>query len=346
MRVLIYSPAFLPLIGGLEHNVALLAESLRQLGNEVVVVTTTPAEREEEGAFQVVRRPGPVEFVRWVRWCEVFHQANVSLWGLWPLLFVRRPWVASHHGTYRRPGGRIGWKDRLKRYFLRWADGSIAVSQAMADDLATPAVVIPNAYRDSLFRQLEGVERRLDLVFVGRLVSEKGVDLLFEALVLLRERGREPTLTVVGEGPEEQPLRALAERLGLARQVCWQGPLRGERLAAEMNRHAILVVPSLFGEPFGIVALEGIACGCVVVGSSGGGLRDAIGPCGLTFPNGDAMALAGELERALTDEGLRRACAELAPVHLAAHSPFRQAEQYQEVMTAATTRPSARRVGR
>ncbi len=346
MRVLIYSPAFLPQIGGLEHNVALLAESLGRLGDEVVVVTTTAAEGEAGATYRVVRRPGPLEFLRWVRWCEVFHQANVSLWGLWPLLFVRRPWVVSHHGTYRRPGGRIGWKDRLKRILLRWADGSIAVSQAMADDLTTPAVVIPNAYRETLFRRLEGVERRLDLLFVGRLVSEKGVDLLFEALTLLRERGREPGLTVVGEGPEEQPLRVLAEHLGLAGQVCWQGPLRGERLVVEMNRHSILVVPSFFGEPFGIVALEGIACGCVVVGSSGGGLRDAIGPCGLTFPNGNAMALADELERALTDEGLWRACAELAPVHLAAHSPFRQAEQYQEVMTAATIRPSARRVGR
>ncbi len=42
----------------------------------------------------------------------------------------------------------------------------------------------------------------------------------------------------------------------------------------------------------GIVALEGIACGCVVIGSQGGGLKDAIGNCGLTYPNGDVAALA------------------------------------------------------
>ncbi len=56
---------------------------------------------------------------------------------------------------------------------------------------------------------------------------------------------------------------------------------------------------SRFDEPFGIVALEGIACGCVVVGSEGGGLPEAIGPCGRTFKNGDAQDLARVLAELL-----------------------------------------------
>jgi glycosyltransferase involved in cell wall biosynthesis len=63
-----------------------------------------------------------------------------------------------------------------------------------------------------------------------------------------------------------------------------------------MNRHRILVVPSIWEEPFGIVALEGIASGCLAIGSEGGGLADAIGACGMTFPNGDSTALAALLE--------------------------------------------------
>ena len=74
------------------------------------------------------------------------------------------------------------------------------------------------------------------------------------------------------------------------------GQESGPELAALLNRHHILVVPSRWPEPFGIVALEGIACGCVVVGSADGGLKDAIGPCGVTFQNGDHRALAGQLK--------------------------------------------------
>ena len=62
---------------------------------------------------RIVRRPSLLELLRWTRWCDVFHQANVSLRGLWPLLLVRRPWVVSHHSWYCRSDGRITWKDRL-----------------------------------------------------------------------------------------------------------------------------------------------------------------------------------------------------------------------------------------
>jgi glycogen(starch) synthase len=67
------------------------------------------------------------------------------------------------------------------------------------------------------------------------------------------------------------------------------------------------------------VALEGIACGCVVVGSEGGGLKEAIGSCGLTFRNGDAGELAAALERLLRDPGLGRELLRHAREHLERH---------------------------
>lgn len=321
MRILVYSPAFLPLVGGLEINVANLAAGLRRRGHEVAVVTATPG-GDADGAlpYRVVRRPSPGELLRWVRWCDVFFQKNVSLRGLWPLLLVRRPWVVSHHSWYRRPDGRIAWQDRTKRFLLRFAAASIAVSQAIADDLATPSVVIPNPYRNDLFHRLPGIERTQDLVFVGRLVSDKGVDVLLEALALLGREGLRPRLTVIGDGPEAPRLREQAARLALADRVDFLGTRTGEELVALLNRHRILVAPSRYNEPFGIVALEGIACGCVAVGSEGGGLKDAIGPCGKTFKNGDPEDLArvlGDLLRHPEDH------AELlahAGEHLASHS--------------------------
>ena len=338
MRILIYSRAFLPQVGGLELNVAQIAEQFVQRGHEVVVITTTPDNGSDGLRYPVFRNPGPFEFLRWMRWCEVFHHPNVSLRGFWPMLLVWRPWVVTHHSWYRRPDGRIAWRDRLKRFILRFAAGSIAVSKAIADDLATPSVVVNNAYRDKLFRILPRVDRSLDLVFLGRLVSDKGADILLEALRILADRGYRPGLTVVGEGPERPALEVQVRRLALADSVQFLGEKTGEELVRVLNQHKVLVAPSRYSEPFGIVALEGIACGCLVVGSEGGGLKDAIGHCGRTFPNGDSATLAKVLGALLRDPVTMAACLRGAPEHLSVHTGAHVMQRYIEVFESAARR--------
>lgn len=331
MRILIYSPAYLPNIGGLELSTAALAEGLARLGQEVTVVTQTTAPpdiEEQDLPFSVLRRPGPAALLRAVRSCDVFFQANVSLRGLWPLVLVRRPWAVSHHSWYCRGDGRIAWQDRLKRWLLRFAAVSIAVSTAIAADLGVPSKVILNAYRDDLFRLLPEVPRCRDLIFVGRLVSDKGVDLLIAALARLAEEGLRPRLTVVGNGPEMRALRAQAASSGLAAQVEFTGLRTREELVRLLNGHRILVVPSRYNEPFGVVALEGIACGCAVVGSSGGGLREAIGPCGRTFRNGRVEELAAVLAELLRRPEMLAELRAWAPEHLAGHRQELVARQY------------------
>ncbi len=341
MRILIYSPAFLPNIGGLEIGQALLADRLTARGHQVTVVTRIPAATDAAGAaacqlpFSVLRRPGPFALLRAVRSCDVFFQANVSLRGLWPLLLVRRPWAVSHHSWYCRSDGHVAWQDRLKRSLLRFAAVSISVSRAMAADLATPSLVIPNAYRDHLFRLLPEVERTLDLIFLGRLVSDKGVDLLIAALGQLAAGGIRPHLTLVGDGPELPRLRAQAASLGVADQVEFLGTRRDGDLVPLLNRHRILVVPSRYNEPFGVAALEGIACGCVVVGSAGGGLPEAIGPCGRIFPNGSVAELAAVLADLLLHPERQAALRAGAAEHLARHGSERIAGLYQEALMGA-----------
>jgi glycosyltransferase involved in cell wall biosynthesis len=102
-----------------------------------------------------------------------------------------------------------------------------------------------------------------------------------------------------------------------------------------LNAHRILVVPSRYDEPFGIVALEGIACGCLVIGSRGGGLKEAIGPCGLTFDNGDAAGLAGLLEAALADPGRFLPSPQVVAEHLSLHRSEHVLPHYLAVLEAA-----------
>jgi glycosyltransferase involved in cell wall biosynthesis len=352
MRILIHSPAYLPRLGGLELNTANLARGLAAGGDEVAVVTTTPAPPGEpdrgDRTFDVVRRASPVELLRRTRWSDVVLHQNLSLRGLWPLGLVRRPLVVAHHSWYRRDG-RIGWRERLKRAVVARASGSIAVSRAIAADLASPSVVVPNAYRAELFFEDSAVARRGDLLFVGRLVSDKGADDLVEALALLAAAGTRLGLTIVGEGPERDALERLAARRGVSELVRFAGPLGDRDLADAYRRHRVAVVPSRYDEPFGIVALEAIACGCAVVGSRGGGLADAIGPCGVTYPNGDVAALAAAIREVAESSERQAALRAAAAAHLLRHRPETMAAGYRDVLERAVAarrgRP-ARRAGR
>jgi glycosyltransferase involved in cell wall biosynthesis len=102
----------------------------------------------------------------------------------------------------------------------------------------------------------------------------------------------------------------------LDRQLTFVGQKSGAPLAEILNQHRVLVVPSRWAEPFGIVALEGIACGCIVVGSEKGGLKEAIGPCGVTFENENVPALAEQLKRVLNDPNLQTNLRQQAAEHL------------------------------
>ncbi|HEX8489949.1 MAG TPA: glycosyltransferase family 4 protein, partial [Chthoniobacterales bacterium] len=185
---------------------------------------------------------------------------------------------------------------------------------------------------DQVFRKLPAEARTREMIFVGRLVSDKGADLLLEALALLESK---PRLTIAGDGPERGRLEKQMATLQLQSQVDFVGNQSSDNLAKLLNQHEIMVVPSRWKEPFGIVALEAIACGCVLVGSAEGGLPEAIGPCGVTFPNNDARGLANALAELLGDPTRRDALRRGAASHLAQFTPRHVAKRYLEVMQSA-----------
>jgi glycosyltransferase involved in cell wall biosynthesis len=327
MKILISSHAFAPSIGGIETVSHLLAEEFSKLGHEIVIVTQTSAENGEKFPFPVTRRPPLRKLFMLVRRCDLFWHNNLSLRTLWPALFFRKPVVITHQGSYcRRPSG-LDFAQRFKHTLVNRMT-SVAVSEAVARCFKTQSVVIPNPYDARVFTVRATSTERRDLAFVGRLVSEKGLDILLESLARLASRGLHPRLTIVGSGPELGATQELTDRLGLRDQVKFNGAGKAPEVAEILNQHRILVVPSRSDEPFGVVALEGIACGCVVIGSSGGGLPEAIGPCGITFPNGDVDALANALEKLLNDPNECLRLTADASTHLARFHPTYIANEY------------------
>lgn len=334
MKIVLASHRFFPDIGGIEGMSVLLARGFVENGHEVVVVTQTPYDQEDDFPFRVLRSPTPKQLFQIVKWCDVFFHNNISLQTIWPIALLRRPWVVAHRTWIARMDGTLGWQDRLKRFLIRFAKG-ISISQAVADHISTPSTVIGNPYRDDLFFEMPEIERDRDLVFLGRLVSDKGLDMVIEAMGDLKAQGFTPSLTVIGDGPEAESLQVQAKAREVEAQVSFVGAKRGEELTRLLNSHRIMVVPSKWKEPFGIVALEGIACGCVVVGSEGGGLKDAIGPCGVTFENGNTAQLTTVLAELLRHPEQLKQIRQQAPGHLASHRSSEVVKRYLQVLEGA-----------
>ena len=302
MRLLITTSVFFPSVGGIESLARLLAHEFACQGHGVTVLTQTSAAGLDNFSFKIERRPS------WLRvWhCVADSEAILQFGGVrlgWPMLILKRKSLTVHENW---PDS--AHREKLTKRMLRrmWIARSTNVCPSMAFQRLSPfpCEVVPNPYDDGVFRPTPQVARDRDIVFLGRLVPEKGLDVLINAVGMLAQRGLRPDVTVVGSGPHQEVCQARAKALGLESQLRFLGVARGEQLARILNQHRLMVVPSTWSEPFGIVALEGIACGCVVVGSSGGGLPEAVGECGVTFPNGNAAALADILFQLLRDNDL------------------------------------------
>lgn len=337
MKILISSPTFLPVVGGHVQAVDLLACGLSAQGHEVRVLCQQAGDHEDR-PYRIIRRPGLGATIKAGRWADVVLHANVSLRSLAPLLITGRPAVFWHHGWYFEWGRRPTLASRIKLFVTRFG-ANMACSQAVADYIGPSCAVVSGPYDNATFKPQAVATRDRDLLFVGRLVRDKGADLLIAAVARLQSQGVHLRVTITGSGPEEPALRQQVHDAGLDQQIQFTGTVRGHELAALMHRHRCLAIPSRWHEPFGLVTLEGIACGCRIVGSAGGGLSEAIGPCGVTFPNEDTAALASRLQEMLAPSPPEDAeFARVAAAHLARFTPEAAAEAALKVLRRAAGR--------
>jgi glycogen(starch) synthase len=171
--------------------------------------------------------------------------------------------------------------------------------------------VIPNGVDSPVWRATPGavaaVRARFAgkgplLGFAGRLVYEKGVQHLVNAVPELRDRHPGLRLVIAGDGPHRAELQAEIARLKLEPVVSFAGFV-GDDPPATFAATDAVVVPSIY-EPFGMVALEAAAAGAPLAVSSTGGLAEIVKPgvTGVTFPAKDPAALASAVSGLLADE--------------------------------------------
>ncbi len=194
----------------------------------------------------------------------------------------------------------------------RWVQRELAL-----DGVESEHLTLPVAEQGPAFRRAPSAEPLF--VFFGRLDANKGLVMLLGAFARLRLVAPTALLRIVGTGPQRPLLEGIVQALGLGSAVTFRGWVVPTEVEHEMADAWALVVPSLWAEPLGLVALEAIVRGVPVIASASGGLGEVVehGTSGLLFPNGDEDGLTRHLEavargaafcsHALADEVVERA---------------------------------------
>jgi glycogen synthase len=345
MKILMMSYAYPPSTGGIETFSSLMRQAYVARGHEVRVVTEIAAVMPEDAEHRVERRPSRAALKGAIAWADVCAVCGVSLRFQIPAILGGKPLVVTHQAWQEQEDGSVDARQRLKLFVCRFGL-NIAVNSVLAADLKLPALVIPNPLPGEIDLGPGFVERPRDLVFLGRLVGEKGVPVLLDAVARLHDRGCAVTATIIGDGPLRAELERRAAQVKLPGNVQFVGRLAPAQSHPILREHKIMVVPSVYKEAFGIVTLEGLAAGCMTLVSHAGGLPEAVGPAGLTFPMGDSSALAALIEKLLADPAATLPFREAAPAHLESMRPGRLAERYLEVLERLHHYHSVKRVGR
>ncbi len=244
------------------------------------------------------------------------------------------------------------------RRLLRNADGLIFPSddlkrsvEARVGSLPTPSVVIHNGIATSIFYE-DGRKATpaFRVTYVGEVASHKGVHTLLEAMRHFSSLSDRPLrLTVVGSSrwlapgelsPYECSLRDLAEQHGL--DVRWIPRVPQAELGVVYRDSDVVCVPSLCDEAFGMVVLEALACGAVVVASARGGLPEAGGDAAIYVDPTDERAFAATLARLANDE---RLLAEMRSRAAARASEASWDTAYEEFQLAVEVFRDAKRIG-
>ena len=280
------------------------------------------------------------------------------------------PWLTTVHAT--EFGRHQGWVQNhpqshihsVERSMVRRADHVITCSHFMQGHVATVfgvpedrITVIPNgidpedvrpavADLDALRARFAPPSERLVLM-VGRLVYEKGFHIALDALAPVIKRRGDIRYVIAGTGTAESELKSQVRRLRLVRSGTFLGWVGDDMLHSLYHVADLCIVPSIY-EPFGLVALEAMAAGCLCIVADTGGLREVVpadGTVGHRFRSRDVVALRAVVEQVLGDDGARARAVAAAREHVLqfdwAEVARRTADVYADL--ASSRRPSRRR---
>ncbi len=245
-------------------------------------------------------------------------QGFIAVLGL--MLSRRRiPLLCTSHGSdiYALRGVFL---ERIKRWIMDQSQALTVVSHAMKNKVVgmgvTPdkvKVISMGVDLKSLFTPGHQLTRSVrELLFVGRLVPGKGIEVLFKAMPIIIDKKPDIRLLLAGAGPLEGELRRWAKENQISNHVNFLGMVKQSLLPDLYRRAALAVFPfemtkSGAQEGFGLVVVEAMGCGCPVIAGDLPALHDIIAheESGLISPPGNVQVLAESIMRLLDDSDLR-----------------------------------------
>jgi glycosyltransferase involved in cell wall biosynthesis len=314
MRICLYTQTALPKMGGQEMVVDTLARQFQELGHEPVVLAPFPRRPlraiDRQLPYPVARHPRFYSsrfLVHWYRFWLMrlyrrFHFDILHCHGPYPPGYLAAlcrphmsvPFVITSHGGDIRPDGLRQGKAVVRRRLaqaIQAADSLVSLNGCTTEGLcywgADPAriVTIPNGVHVETFARR--VDRPVDLdpaivpgayvLYLGRLVHQKGVDLVLQALRSVAASGQ-VQFVIAGGGEKLTALRDLTTQLHLNNRVRLVGPVAGDTKTYLLQNALCTVIPSRFADAFPLVLLESFAAGTPVLGTRVPGLQDLIEP--------------------------------------------------------------------
>jgi phosphatidylinositol alpha-mannosyltransferase len=228
---------------------------------------------------------------------------------------------------------------------LKYLHELTAVSDAAVDYVSSltdqPIAIIPNAIDLNYYRQPVKKFQKADdepktILFVGRLERRKGLKYLLQAFQLIEQEDDNVRLVVIGNGPNRERLESFADELGL-KNVSFLGYVDNDVKLELLQTADLFCAPAIFGESFGIVLLEAMACGAVVVAGDNSGyasvMRDT-GAISLVNPH-DTIEFARRIQLMLNDAGIREVWHKWAKDYVKQFSYEHITDQYEELYQAA-----------
>lgn len=298
MKIVISSYTFLPDIGGVATNVSVLAKGFVDAGHEVVVLTLTTEEADQDFPFTVIRRPDAKTLIRYYREADILILSNLSLSLFYPLLWMKRPFALRHHSerAWKELHGGLLSTDSLRRRIIKRATHFMTsdycgresgLEYAVTHPFANPRFITPDVTKPTQERQ--------DIVFVGRLEEEKGILWLLDRMELVREHLGEHRLRIVGDGKLRATVEAAAKDHPF---IDYIGRLNLADTAKAMGAAAYSIIPSLWAEPFGAVSTESLAAGALTIHSDRGGLPETTAALGYHFDPDNEASFVTALQQA------------------------------------------------
>jgi glycosyltransferase involved in cell wall biosynthesis len=257
----------------------------------------------------------------------------------------RIPAVVHLHGPLVMLAHTVGWPEIDSEFYragvamegacVRLADAVLSSSRCSTDWCARHygfdpgrVPILHTGVDTALFRPLGlAKDPRPTIIFVGKLVANKGVETLVAAACRLAGEFPDLQVRLIGRAEADMAdrLQSEAARAGLPDLVHWLGFVEHARLPEHLCRAHVFAAPSVYEGGPGFVYLEAMACGLPAIACSGSGAAETIrdGETGLLAPPGDAEALAQALRRLLSDTDAREAMGRHAREHVVAEADTR-----------------------